>query len=185
MAGKLKISNKNAENIQDWTTMNGRHYSFNWVNIRSSIAGPWERKRLSKYSSCRTPHPFHIYIIHNHTKRYTVSNCAFNAFRNDAVKYEVAVRPKPVMWWNRTYCVIEQLYGPPCNYLHDITVAYAEISLNENIILQRWREFSALMYSALLISRTREPLIVAGQRTSHKGIHYGRARVAAEWLLYC
>lgn len=37
--------------------------------------------------------------VHNHTERCTVSNCAFNAFRNDAaaVKYEVAMRPKPVM----------------------------------------------------------------------------------------
>ena len=79
--------------------VNGRHYIFNCVNISSSITLPRERVARPAYIACRSPCPFHFYIIHNHTKQCTVSNSAFNAFRNDAaaVKYEVAVRPKPVM----------------------------------------------------------------------------------------
>lgn len=34
------------------------------------------------------------------------------------------VRLKPARWWNKTYCVSEQLYGALCNYLHDIIIAY-------------------------------------------------------------
>lgn len=34
------------------------------------------------------------------------------------------VRLKPARWWNKTHCVIEQLYGALCNYLHDIIIAY-------------------------------------------------------------
>lgn len=154
--------------------MNGSHYSFNCVNICSSITLPWERKCLAQFrwTSARVISTLFIIIQMYGVMFRTVHLMRFETMRR--------------LWNTRSQCA----QSPWCDETKPIASSNSfmvrhviiYVTLQVHTRLNPWmsklfcndRELSALMCSASLISCTREPLIVASQRIAHKGIHYER-----------